>query len=228
MAKYLTFHTFRAAFLLVLIGLWGTSARAEISVSDFALEARPNRDGSVVFTETIVVHSDPAKPFTGIVRNLPKRWLSPGETKIIPASPTISFLFRNDETEPFETRETEDTLTLQFGMKSRQLQHGAHRYLLQYSVAGILIRAGPSLQVRYMIPDRWALPIQRLSTTIILPSGVVSKEIVAQIEEYEFSSGQSSAQRSVSVPSRENNFSVILSPIEANRSYIVTWNLPAF
>lgn len=225
--KTLKLFLMQSLFALVCLFANGTTAIAEISISDFAMEMRVARDGSVIVTESIVVQTDPAKAYTGITRNLPKRWLSPDEKLILYSPPQLSFLFRNGETEPYSTSETDDMVSVYFGAKGRQVPQGLQRYSLQYSLAKLLQSTETETRLRYLIPDQWSLSIHTISTVLVLPTGAPVSQVDALVQEYNFTDGKTDQGKLLAVPATgAGQFSISLPPSKIGKSYIVNWKFP--
>ncbi|MGI9464159.1 MAG: DUF2207 domain-containing protein, partial [Aestuariivirgaceae bacterium] len=158
---------FLIALVLALTSL--AEAREEILHFDSLIEVE--QDGGIIVTEKITVRAEGRQIKRGIYRDLPVNYVgSLGDRR--PAGFKLLEVNSDVTGSAHFTKRLGEDIRIYVGERNRRLKPGVYTYTFRYSMAHQLGYFDDYDEIYWNVTgNRWAFPINRVTTRIVLPSG---------------------------------------------------------
>jgi hypothetical protein len=153
----------RTTFLALLLAA-GAVAHADERVVSFDAGIVVSREGEVTVTETIEIVSEDDRFRKGLNRDLD---LVAGMGAL-----DVTSVTRDGEEAPFKVEDRDGTKRIRIGSADRPLSRGTHSYEIVYRIDNGIIASGDRDMLSWDVAGAWDVPIDNISATIKLPTGV--------------------------------------------------------
>jgi len=163
-------------FVLFFILISGVSllASASLRITDFVAEIRLDKEGTLHVEERLDVTF--YSPYHGIERWIPVSYRRPTGENITIDLKVISVTQDGGEV-PYTARRSGRNILIRIGDPTRTIT-GAHTYTIRYSVDRALLFRDDYIQLYWNVTGNdWAIPIDKASATVTLPSTVIPSDV---------------------------------------------------
>lgn len=154
----------RTIILGLMLTTCALAAQAEERITRFDSTIAVSREGAMKVTETIEIVSEDDRFRKGLNRDLN---LAEGVGRLEVTSATL-----DGEAAQFKLEDRDGVKRIRIGSGDKRLSRGPHSYEIVYGLENGIVEAGDKDMLSWDVAGTWDVPIDSISATIKLPTGV--------------------------------------------------------